>query len=146
MNAFSQKTFNANDVRKLVLYPVITGILLMLVGAVLAHFTTTRSNSIAIKSLELSKVDYNKFNHFVKVYAEHAVLVEERHKIINGRLDKLEERQRKIELQKLTMIERNIAILQEKMELILQEYGYYTRDSSEIKVNPLFFIKELPNT
>ena len=102
---------------------------------------TIQSNTDAISRMEGSKVDQEKFNQFVKMYAEFSVLTEERYIIINKRLDQLEGRQREIELEKLTMIEKNIGIIQEKMKVLLREYGMYTRDGSEIQLCLSYFIE-----
>jgi len=100
------------------------------------------SNTSAISKMEGSKVDQEKFNQFVKMYAEFSVLTEERYTIINKRLDQLEGRQREIELKKLTMIERNIGIIQEKMKILLHEYGMRTRDGGEVSLPLEYFIIE----
>ena len=133
---------NVVDLRKYILYPVIAGVLLMFLSAAVMYLTTVGANKQDIKDLEASKVDQEKFNQFVKIYGEFLVLTEERHRIINTRLDVLEERQRQIELERLKQIETNITRLQENMKALLKEYGFYTRDGSEVKINPLMLIDE----
>lgn len=134
------KDINVVDLRKYILYPVIAGVLLMFLSAAVMYLTTVGANKQDIKDLEASKVDQEKFNQFVKIYGEFLVLTEERHRIINTRLDVLEERQRQIELERLKQIETNITRLQENMKTLLKEYGFYTRDGSEVKINPLMLI------
>ena len=110
-------------------------------GAVLAWIFTVGDNKQQIELLKTSKVDTEKFNQFLKMYAEFAVLTEERDKIQNSRLDILEERQRQIEIERLKAIDQSIAIIQEHMKQLLREYGFYTRDGeTEIKINPLWLL------
>ena len=139
----NKKNIDLSEVRKLILYPVIAGVLIMLIAAAAAWFFTVGDNKQQIELLKTSKVDTEKFNQFLKMYAEFAVLTEERDKIQNSRLDVLEERQREIEMERLVVIEKNIAIIQEHMKQLLKEYGFYTRDGQkEIKINPLLLIEE----
>ncbi len=132
------------DIRRLLLFPIVAGTILMLLGATVAWVTTVGDNKDNIKTLQTSKVDTQKFMEFVKIYGEFLVLTEERHKIINTRLDLLEARQREIELNKLKVIEQNIAILQEKMKVLLKEYGFYNRDGEEMKLSVYNILGEFP--
>ena len=42
------------------------------------------------------------------------------------------------------MIERNIGIIQEKMKILLKEYGMYTRDGGEVIPCLSYFVEEIP--
>ncbi|MDA3953110.1 MAG: hypothetical protein PF485_05655 [Bacteroidales bacterium] len=134
-----------NDLKKIII-TIISGFVLLMATGLISGYKfkkdTIRSNTKAIDNMKGSKVDQVKFNQFVKMYAEFSVLTEERYNIINKRLDKLEGRQREIELTKLARIEQNINIIQEKMKRLLQEYGMYTRDGGEINIPLHYFINE----
>ena len=133
-----------NDLRKIII-TIASGFALLVITNIISGYKlkkeTIESNTKAISQMEGSKVDQEKFNQFVKMYGEFLVLTEERYTIINKRLDQLEGRQREIELERLTMIERNIGIIQEKMKILLKEYGMYTRDGGEIQLCLSYFIE-----
>jgi len=131
-----------NQLKTHLLYPVITGVFIVLFGAGWAYFGTIKSNTNAISQIQGTKVDQKKFNQFVKMYAEFSVLTEERYIIINKRLDQLEGRQREIELERLQMIEQNITIIQEKMKNLLKEYSLYTREGSEVELPLSYFLTD----
>ena len=135
-----QKT--VNQLKTHLLYPVIAGVFIVLFGAGWAYFGTIKSNTNAISKIQGTKVDREKFNQFVKMYAEFSVLTEERYIIINKRLDQLEGRQREIELERLQMIEQNITIIQEKMKNLLKEYSLYTREGSEVELPLSYFLTD----
>ncbi len=132
---------------KKIILTVISGFILLLITNTVNGYRlknkTIQSNTNAIKRMEGSKVDQKKFNQFVKIQAELNILIKERQDVISKQLNDLTEDVRKIELEKLRMIDIKISILETKIKTLMHEYGLLTRDGNEIKIGLEWFIAEV---
>ena len=132
------------------LWTVIGGIILIMTSIVMTNLfawpAMVRANSADIVKLKLLKVDQLKFNEFINMQQDYITLLRERQDILCKRMDSVEEKISKIEIERLKEIEIEIKVLQTNLKNLMKQYGYYTRGNEKILVSLDWFIVEPLNT
>lgn len=139
MSEAEKKIFSSEliMVRNKIIYPVLTAVFIMIIVSIVGYFGFIRENKESIKDLNISKVDQEKFNEYLTLQQKINTLSEERQLILIKRVDKIE-----INIHEIDKINIEIARLQEKMKILLSDYGMKTRDGNEVILPIDYFITE----